>query len=300
MTKTDTNTLSPNRAALLEVARQQTLGGWKTDGDMVRFARAVLAKWGAPAPASSEPIAVSCQDCFALEPHTGTCGSSDPRALCNAATKARPVAVPAGPVEHDSTPLPAGMEPFGIWHEGETEDESDFYLFKDSGDVSCDKCLKLYTAAQVQAMLAQGLAPGWQTVPVEPDEAMIDALAGPGRVLPAYVGAKEKSDARLAERWSDALAAAPSGPAREPMTDDAIEAAWSDLQARRALKESADFNARIGLSCIQCGNGAYRADGNGYSSFHRCDKCHHVPMWKSDGAEWQAHGITATQKGGQP
>ena len=35
-------------------------------------------------------------------------------------------------------------EPFGIWHEGATEDESDFYLWKDSGDVACDKCIKLY------------------------------------------------------------------------------------------------------------------------------------------------------------
>lgn len=50
--------------------------------------------------------------------------------------------------------------------------------------------------------------PGWQAVPVVADAAIIEALAGPGRVLPAYVGAKEKSDARLAERWRDALAAA--------------------------------------------------------------------------------------------
>lgn len=35
-------------------------------------------------------------------------------------------------------------EPFGIWHAGETEDESDFYLYEDAGDVSCDKCIKLY------------------------------------------------------------------------------------------------------------------------------------------------------------
>lgn len=35
-------------------------------------------------------------------------------------------------------------EPFGIWHVGETEDESDFYLYEDAGDVSCDKCIKLY------------------------------------------------------------------------------------------------------------------------------------------------------------
>jgi len=36
------------------------------------------------------------------------------------------------------------VEPFGIWHQGATEDESDFYLYKDSGDVSCPDCIKLY------------------------------------------------------------------------------------------------------------------------------------------------------------
>ena len=37
------------------------------------------------------------------------------------------------------------MEPFGIWHQGATEEESDFFLFKDAGDVSCPDCIKLYT-----------------------------------------------------------------------------------------------------------------------------------------------------------
>lgn len=46
------------------------------------------------------------------------------------------------------TPAPVGVDPFGIWHEGETEDESDFYLFKDSGDVACPSCIKLYSAPQ--------------------------------------------------------------------------------------------------------------------------------------------------------
>jgi hypothetical protein len=37
------------------------------------------------------------------------------------------------------------QKPFGIYHVGDTEEESDFFLFKDSGDVSCEKCIKLYT-----------------------------------------------------------------------------------------------------------------------------------------------------------
>ena len=42
-------------------------------------------------------------------------------------------------VEQDS-------EPFGIWHVGETEDESDFFLYKDSGDVWEEGDIYLYTS----------------------------------------------------------------------------------------------------------------------------------------------------------
>ena len=37
------------------------------------------------------------------------------------------------------------QEPFGIYYVGNTEEESDFFLFKDSGDVSCESCINLYT-----------------------------------------------------------------------------------------------------------------------------------------------------------
>lgn len=37
-------------------------------------------------------------------------------------------------------------EPFGIWHQGDTYEESDFYLYKDFGDVACKTCVKLYRA----------------------------------------------------------------------------------------------------------------------------------------------------------
>jgi hypothetical protein len=39
-------------------------------------------------------------------------------------------------------------EPFGIWHQGPTYEESDFYLYAESGDVSCPDCIKLYTTPQ--------------------------------------------------------------------------------------------------------------------------------------------------------
>jgi len=35
-------------------------------------------------------------------------------------------------------------KPFGYWHVGSREDECDFFLAKDSGDVSCSDCIVLY------------------------------------------------------------------------------------------------------------------------------------------------------------
>ena len=40
------------------------------------------------------------------------------------------------------------QEPFGYWHVGETENESDFFLHKYHGDVSCENCVKLYTKGE--------------------------------------------------------------------------------------------------------------------------------------------------------
>ena len=34
--------------------------------------------------------------------------------------------------------------PFGYWHQGSTYEESEFYLASESGDVSCERCVKLY------------------------------------------------------------------------------------------------------------------------------------------------------------
>jgi uncharacterized Zn finger protein (UPF0148 family) len=56
--------------------------------------------------------------------------------------------------KHEIVPTiaaPVAQEPFGIWHQGDTEEESDFFLFKDSGDVSCPNCIKLYTAPPDQS-----------------------------------------------------------------------------------------------------------------------------------------------------
>jgi len=49
------------------------------------------------------------------------------------------------------------MEPFGIWHQGATEEESDFFLFKDAGDVSCPDCIKLYTNPPTETLTTEML-----------------------------------------------------------------------------------------------------------------------------------------------
>ena len=59
---TDTNTLAPADAEILDAAEdfrsQYTHGGTTFDEfDEIGFARAVLAKWGTPAPVGVEPVA---------------------------------------------------------------------------------------------------------------------------------------------------------------------------------------------------------------------------------------------------
>lgn len=52
-------------------------------------------------------------------------------------------------------------------------------------------------------------ARGWKLVPIEPTEEMI-AAAAEGRVLQAYVGAKEKADAIIVKRYKAMLSASPA------------------------------------------------------------------------------------------
>ena len=41
-------------------------------------------------------------------------------------------------------------EPVGIWHAGDTDEESDFFIFSEAGDISenCTRCTKLYRAKE--------------------------------------------------------------------------------------------------------------------------------------------------------
>lgn len=46
--------------------------------------------------------------------------------------------------EASSSDIAEAQEPFGIWHAADDPDECDFFLYAESGDVSCDRCIKLY------------------------------------------------------------------------------------------------------------------------------------------------------------
>lgn len=69
---------------------------------------------------------------------------------------------------------------------------------------------------------------------------------------------------------------------RKPLTDGDIVAAQEKLIAAKDEL----YRSRIGQQCSRCSAGKYRADGNGYHDFHRCDNCRHVPMWNPDGTEF--------------
>lgn len=43
-------------------------------------------------------------------------------------------------------------EPFGYWHQGATEEESDFFKHGDMGNVACEKCITLYAAPPAQQL----------------------------------------------------------------------------------------------------------------------------------------------------
>lgn len=76
-------------------------------------------------------------------------------------------------------------EPFGIWHQGDTYEESDFYLYKDFGDVACKTCVKLYTAPPQRE---------WQGLTDEERDELIDLCPSPQVVARAIEQAlKEKN-----------------------------------------------------------------------------------------------------------
>ena len=222
---------------------------WLTRKDALKFVRAVLTKWGTPAPASP-PVAAPA----GIEP-------TNIEAVATVNTGEDGEAKLSWLIEGGLAAVPKGQTLF-ISSEALTDDEG---------------CGEVFTAAQVQAM--GRVPPGWQAVPVELDDDIAEAIAMTANCCGggAY------------DIWRAALAAAPSGPAREPLTDEQMHKELVALCERI-------FNARIGKTCSHCEGGTYQADHNGYSQFHRCNKCRYVPMWGEDGSEF---GITAAPKGGQ-
>lgn len=71
-------------------------------------------------------------------------------------------------------------------------------------------------------------------------------------------------------------------PAKESdMAQAMTQQAQEPIEAKDAL-----YRSRIGLQCTHCKKGTYRAEGNGYYDFHRCEQCRYVPMWNADGTEF--------------
>ena len=52
---------------------------------------------------------------------------------------------------HKDSVLKEVGEPFGWWHQGETDDESDFYLAESRAGEDCSACTQLFTSDQLIA-----------------------------------------------------------------------------------------------------------------------------------------------------
>ena len=109
------------------------------------------------------------------------------------------------------------------------------------------------------------------------------------RHKPARDVAAVRTLAALGYDWHGGEQWKPPLQERKPLTDGEIIAA----QERLIAAKDELYRSRIGLTCAHCKTGKYRADGNGYHDFHRCDSCRHVPMFGADGKEFgiqEKHG----------
>jgi len=93
---------------------------------------------------------------------------------------------------------------------------------------------------------------------------------------------------KLKEARAQATPGALTSEAEAATTDEQIEQAYKDLQARKATERQALFDSRIGRPCKLCNTGKYAVDGNGYTNFHRCDVCSHVPFWDANDTDLAA------------
>lgn len=196
-----------------------------------------------------------------LRSHLQGVSATDARALLKAFVDALPPAPASQPVT-----APEGMEPAAIY-KGHRLTPAGTKEFWGMANQTLSEGAKLFTAAQVQAMLAKGLAPGWQAVPVEQlRQLLADAhtaagLVSHGKQCKALgVRLSDAVMATYAELAASPQPAAPSGPAREPLTDEQI------------LECIPDDDEPVGL-------------GEAFTNFARAIE--------------SAHGITAAQKGGR-
>ena len=174
---------------------------------------------------------------------------------------------------------PAGMQPVArIRYERNTPGRENEMPRVLSCNRMADGVYEVFTASQVQAMLTA--VP--RNAPLyDPDEVAFSArCCADGTDVPPELASIAAAEV-----------AAPSGAAREPLTEEQMHKDLAALCKRI-------FNARIGKACSNCDGGTYQSDNNGYGQFHRCNKCCYVPMWGEDGRELGAP-IAATQKGGQ-
>lgn len=114
-------------------------------------------------------------------------------------------------------------------------------------------------------------------------------VASERRHKPARDVAAVRTLAALGYDWHGGEQWKPPLQERKPLTDGEIIAA----QERLIAAKDELYRSRIGLTCAHCKTGKYRADGNGYHDFHRCDSCRHVPMFGADGKEFgiqEKHG----------
>lgn len=170
---TDTNTLTPTDADIIALADKTRTGEPGRDGYIlpISFARAVLAKWGSPAPAS-QPVAAT-----------------------------------------------AGMQPVArIRYERNTPGRENEMPRVLSCNRMADGVYEVFTASQVQAMLAAGLAPGWRAVPVEPTKEMKVAAVKFANGDDVYknvgAGVLQIEEEIYGEAYEAMLAAVPSEPAQ--------------------------------------------------------------------------------------
>lgn len=110
--------------------------------------------------------------------------------------------------------LPASMEP-AAWRWSLSTVFADWVVSDDPAKAEAARGFlrdvqPLYTAAQVQAMLAQGLAPGWQAVPVDPTEEQLAAARQ--KPHPANPNGWDVNHRRI---YREMLAAAPRPPAAQ-------------------------------------------------------------------------------------